>query len=407
MLQRTLLGLCCLFYCLLSTPGIQALAQPINPAQLQGSWAGSNGRDTMLLMFRGNMCALGLNGQQISGTWSLQGNTLVLQMQNGKRVTYRVQLQGTSLVLDGSVYLQRQGAPKDSGFGPGSGWEHLQKPQGGSWGNPQPGAPQGGSWGNPQPGAPQGGVWGFPPQGAPQGGSWGNPQPSAPQGGSWGNPQPGAPQGGVWGFPPQGSQQSGSWGTPPQNAQTVLEGTWEAQLPQGRRILKIQGNQYAQLFNGQVQDAGTFSITPDGRFNYRVTSGQFVGQQGENRYSLQGNRLTMYWPDGNHQTFIRVTPQSWPGVSQGQTTPLEGRWVWAKQGPVSFGFVFRGNTFSSFWNNAPNGRGTFTLTPNRIILKHEEGPTAGHVDNLGYQLHGDRLLIFVQPDADPIPYVRR
>lgn len=331
---------------------------PLSPQALQGAWAGSNGQDTLILMFMGNSCALGLNGQQMAGVWNLNGNRLTMQFQNGKSLSYSAALQGDALILDGNLRLTRQAMP---GMPPG-GW----------------------------PGAPQGGIWGGQ-QGAPQGGTWGG------------------------GQTPQGAPQQNFSSASP------LEGVWSTQIPQGRRSFRFTGNRYAQLLNGQVVEEGVFQLLPDGRFQYQVTGGQYAGQSGEDRITLNGNSLTVAWPDGTVITFTREgagtggTPQTgiFGGSGQpapsGAATPLEGRWMWAKQGPVTFGYIFSGNRFVLLWNGAEKSRGTFALSGMQLTMHHESGPEAGKTDVLGYQLNGNRLLIFASdnPNMDPIPFVRQ
>ena len=270
---------------------------------LQGAWACSNGSDTMLLMFMGNVCGMALNNQQMYGMWSLAGDRLNIQLQNGKQVSYSVAIQGNSLILDGSIHLTRQAMPNQPGGvpnvqpggqpGPQSGgtWGgQPQQPQGGSWGAPG-GQPQGGGWGQPQPGGQPGGTWGGQPQ-QPQGGGWGQ-----PQGGGWGAPG-GQPQGGGWGQPQPGPQQ-------PQAGPTPLEGSWSLQTPQGRLTFRFMGNRYAQLFNGQLAEEGTFNYLPDGRLQYQITGGQNAGQSGENRVMVNGNTLTFIWANGMSAVFMR------------------------------------------------------------------------------------------------------
>ncbi len=318
---------------------------PFSPQALQGSWMGSNGQQTLILMFMGNNCALSLNGMQMAGVWNLAGNRLTMQFQNGKSLSYSVALQGNSLILDGNLRLTRTG-----GAGPNV--------------SPQTG---------------------YPPTG---------PGPNV--------------------IPP--STCTGA------NGYFPLEGTWSAQIPQGTRSFRFTGNRYAQLFNGQVVEEGVFQFFSDGRFQFRVTGGQFAGQAGENRIAINGNSITVTWPDGTAITFTRDNAGSGGGSAQpgifggtgqpgpsGAATPLEGRWMWAKNGPVTFGFIFSGNTFVHLWNGAEKGRGTFSLTRMQLTVHHETGPEAGKTDVLGYQLKGNRLLIFTSedPNMDPIPFVRQ
>ena len=319
---------------------LYALA-PTDPQALQGTWAGSDGRNNAVFMFMGNACAININGMQMPGGWNLAGGRLNMQFQNGSTLSYSVDVQGDTLILDGNMRLVRQGMA----------------------------------------------------QGAPQGGTWGGAQ-GAPQGGTWGGPRPGP-------------------NDAPHTPASPLEGAWSARTPQGAHAFRFMGNRYTQSINGQVLDEGVFSLTPDGRFLYRVTGGQFAGQSGENRFTLSGNSFTMIWPGGTSRTFTRDgmgdQQPGGPGGASGPATPLEGRWIWAKQGPMSFGYIFSGHNFIALWNGAERGRGSFSLTGMQLTLRHEAGPEAGKVDVVGYQLHGNRLLIFPSedPNIDPIPFVRQ
>ena len=331
------------FFLLVVSAAAPVCAEQPSMQALQGAWAGSNGSDTMVLMFMGNVCGMALNNQQMYGMWSLAGDRLNIQFQNGKKVSYGIAIQGNTLTLDGSIRLTRQAMPNQPGGGvpggqpvgqpqqqqPGGWGQPQQQPQPGSWGQPQQ-QPQPSSWGQPQQ-QPQPGGWGQPqqqpqpggwgqPQQQPQPGGWGQPQ-QQPQAGGWGQPQQpggwgapgGQPQGGGWGQPPQQpqpggwgqpQQQSGGWGQP-QAGPTPLEGSWSLQTPQGRLTFRFMGNRYAQLFNGQLAEEGTFSYSPDGRLQYQITSGQNAGQSGENRVMVNGNTLTFVWANGMSAVFMR------------------------------------------------------------------------------------------------------
>ncbi len=304
---------------------------PISPQALQGSWMGTNGQQTLILMFMGNNCALVLNGAQLLGNWNLVGNRLTMQFQNGNSLSYSVALQGNTLILDGNLRLMRTG-----GAGPNV----------------------------------------------------------PPQTGTGQNV-----------FPPT---------SPGPVASSPLEGTWSAQIPQGTRSFRFTGNRYAQLLNGQVVEEGEFQYSPDGRFQFRVTSGLYAGQAGEDRITINGNSITVAWPDGAVVTFIRDNAgPAGPGqpAPSPDATPLEGRWTWAKKGPVTFGYIFTGKQFIALWNGMEKSRGTFTLTRMQLTLHYESGLEAGKTDVLGYQLtgNGNRLLIFASenPNMDPIPFVRQ
>ncbi|MCR5815103.1 MAG: hypothetical protein K6G15_11525 [Desulfovibrio sp.] len=287
-------------------------AQELNAISIQGTWSGRDGQNQMVLVLQGERCAMQLNGQSISGIWTLVGNQLIMNFANGRNVRYTVAYNGQVLTLDGSVQLTRASS-----------------------------------------------------------------QPTPPQA-----------------FPPQAPQASG------------LDGLWSVQTAQGLRSFRFQGNRYAQLINGQVVEEGQFALFADGRFRYQVTAGQYAGQSGENRLMLQGQSFTMFWPNGMSLTYQRQVSGNASPMGQ---TPLDGRWVWAKNGPVSFGFIFSGNRFVALWNNAEQSRGTFQIQGSQLVMHHESGPEAGKTDVLLFQLNGNRLLIFTttDPNVDPIPYVRQ
>ena len=237
-----------------------------------------------------------------------------------------------------------------------------------------------------------------------------------------------APAGADIAFP--GSAGCGRISPPP--AQTVLlDGVWTCQTPQGPRSIRFSQSRYASSLNGQVVEEGLFRAMPDGRFLYWVTGGPHAGRQGVNRYVLNGQTFTMKWDSGQELTFVRQGQgQPWPdqpapggqwnssgppapgagsGLPAQGVTPLEGRWVWAKTGPVSFGFIFHGGRFQVFFNGQVTGAGTFELKDAMLVLHHETGSDAGRTDRFACQLQGNRMLLFVsdKPGGDPIPYVRQ
>ena len=237
-----------------------------------------------------------------------------------------------------------------------------------------------------------------------------------------------APAGADIAFP--GSAGCGRISPPP--AQTVLlDGVWTCQTPQGPRSIRFSQSRYASSLNGQVVEEGLFLAMPDGRFHYWVTVGPHAGRQGVNRYVLNGQTFIMKWDSDQALTFVRQGQgQSWPdqpapggqwnssgppapgagsGLPAQGVTPLEGRWVWAKTGPVSFGFIFQGSRFQCFFNGQVTGAGTFELNGAMLVMHHETGSDAGRIDRFACQLQGSRMLLFVsdKPGSEPIPYVRQ
>ncbi|MCR5259929.1 MAG: hypothetical protein K6E40_17495 [Desulfovibrio sp.] len=192
----------------------------------------------------------------------------------------------------------------------------------------------------------------------------------------------------------------------PQGQQGVrhcLEGFWTAQIPQEQIVIQFQGGRYAYFLNDQPIEEGTFAYFPDGRLQFQVTAGKNAGQRGENRIDMQGQSFSIYGPNGSCVTFTRMAaPQPQPGPG---ATPLEGRWISARSGPVRFGYVFsNGRKFIYSRNGVPLSSGTFEMTPRQIIFRHDSGQTV----SFRYQLWDNRLDIFTSedPNVDPITFVR-
>jgi hypothetical protein len=191
-----------------------------------------------------------------------------------------------------------------------------------------------------------------------------------------------------------------------QGVQHVLEGIWTAQIPQEQMVFQFQGSRYASFLNGQPIEEGTFAYFPDGRLQFQVTAGKNAGQRGEHRIDMQGQSFSIYGPSGAFFTFTRMAapqPQTQPGPG---ATPLEGRWIFARPGPVRFDYVFSGGReFIYSRNGAPLSSGTFQMGAYQITFRHDSGQTA----SFRYQLWDNRLVIFTSedPNADPIPFVRQ
>ncbi|MBR5050457.1 MAG: hypothetical protein IKX75_03885 [Desulfovibrio sp.] len=191
-----------------------------------------------------------------------------------------------------------------------------------------------------------------------------------------------------------------------QGVQHVLEGIWTAQIPQEQMVFQFQGSRYAFFLNGQPLEEGTFAYFPDGRLQFQVTAGRNAGQRGENRIVMQGQSFSLHGSNGAFFTFTRMAapqPQTQPGPG---ATPLEGRWFFARPGPVSVGYVFSsGRKFVYLRNGAPLSSGTFQMTAYQITFRHDSGQTV----SIGYQLYDNRLVIFTSedPNNDPISFVRQ
>ena len=132
-----------------------------------------------------------------------------------------------------------------------------------------------------------------------------------------------------------------------------------------------------------------------------------AGQRIENlRIVMQGQSFSIHGPNGSCATFTRMAapqPQTQPGPG---ATPLEGRWFFARPGPVSVGYVFSsGRKFVYLRTGAPLSSGTFQMTAYQITFRHDSGQTV----SVGYQLYDNRLVIFTSedPNNDPISFVRQ
>ncbi|SFS89682.1 hypothetical protein SAMN02910357_02454 [Succinivibrio dextrinosolvens] len=233
---------------------------------LQGSWFGTNGKDSMMLIFMNNMVGLALNNQQIYGNYTVNGNQLNMQFQNGKSLSYTMKLNGDVLILD-NITLHRH---------------NMQQPQNN---------PNNGGWGNSQ--VQNDSTNTYPQQSTPQSsGGWG--------GGNTNNGMPqnnGAPQGGSWGGNDVAPQNNG-YGA------NALTGRWSSMTPQGEFAFQFSNNQYVCFVNNQQIETGTYQYDPaSGNFNFRITSGQAAGSQGTNRIFVQGNTMTIQFQNGGQMNF--------------------------------------------------------------------------------------------------------
>lgn len=243
---------------------------------LQGAWLGTNGRDTMKLILMNNMVGLELNGQQVFGTFSVNGNQLVMNFNNGKSVTYSFNLNNNVLILDNSVRLERQ---------------NMQMPNGNGGSTPAASNPTGSN-------VPSSG-------GAPGGGTWGGGQNSSQQNGGWIGPDTGNQSGG-WIGPDTGNQTGGNninTSTVPHGG-NILQGTWFCQTPQGVIAFTFTDNSYTCFVNNQQTETGNYQYDPSsGNFNYQITSGQSSGVSGTNRIFVQNNIMTLVMPNGMQMMF--------------------------------------------------------------------------------------------------------
>lgn len=302
---------------------------------LLGTWSAPNGQYTLSMIFRpGGVCALIDKGQQVPGTYEVQGNLLNMRFANGQNLSLTFSMEGDFLVLSDGSRLQRQpDGQQQAGQQPVP--QPVPQPM------PQPQAAQGleGAWAV---SSHQGmvimmfmnGMCGLNANGRQLYGPYtvqGNhlhvqfmnarpldvdftvegdtlrfsdgtvlrrqQMPNMPGGGQpiQQQPMPGGPQ-------PQPTQQP----MPPQaGGATSLEGAWATQLPNGVHLVFVfTGGQYRVLANGQPTETGIFTLNGD-RLEYTTTSGQQPGQKGVNRWQLNGDTLIMTLPDGTSVQFGR------------------------------------------------------------------------------------------------------
>ncbi len=192
-----------------------------------------------------------------------------------------------------------------------------------------------------------------------------------------------------------------------QGVRHCLEGEWTAELPQEQMVFQFQGGRYAFFLNGQPLEEGTFAYFPDGRLQYQVTAGKNAGQRDEKRIVMQGQSFSMHDLDGSCATFTRMAaPQAQPGPG---ATPLEGRWIFARPGPVSFSYGFSsGKYFDYKRNGAELSSGTFQMTSYQITFRHDSGLTASFDYHHFDDITKERFVIYTSedPNVDPITFVR-
>ena len=93
----------------------QPVTQPLQPMpsgnELEGIWVAGNGQVTLIMMFKNGICGLQLNGQQLYGPYTVQGNHLHVQFSNGKPLDVDFQLEGDVLKFSDGTILRRQNMP--------------------------------------------------------------------------------------------------------------------------------------------------------------------------------------------------------------------------------------------------------------------------------------------------------
>jgi hypothetical protein len=83
----------------------------------------------------------------------------------------------------------------------------------------------------------------------------------------------------------------------------------------GQGVMAFRGNQYTFTLNGQMVEAGTFTLG-QGVLNYTVTMGQMAGSSGQNWIVIQGNQFAMRTPAGQIFVFMRSGVQRTAPIGQ-------------------------------------------------------------------------------------------
>ena len=89
---------------------------------LQGAWVGRRGPDELVLVFMHNVCAMGMNSQELYGLWRTRGKSLQLRLEKDKVLDFHYELAGNTLILDHDIRLVRYTGKKQErapipGFG--------------------------------------------------------------------------------------------------------------------------------------------------------------------------------------------------------------------------------------------------------------------------------------------------
>ncbi len=190
---------------------------------------------------------------------------------------------------------------------------------------------------------------------------------------------------------------------------TMLEGSWVTNLPAGQGVMTFRGNQYNFTLNGQMIEAGTFSLGP-GVLNYTVTMGQSMGMSGQNSIVVQGSQFVMTNPSGQSMVFTRSGAQSGP-VGQpapvGMATPLEGRWALAANSRNRYLIaVYRGNMCYSYYNGSLLETSRFEYANGRIVYHMLTGSAAGATITMNCTVSGNQMLTEI-PGRPPVLWVRQ
>ena len=92
-------------------PGYGQTQQP-GYGQLDGCWSASNGQNFVIMIFMNGMCGLNLNGKQVYGPYTVQGQHLLVRFSNGQTFEADFAVQGNVLRFSTGLQLARQQMPQ-------------------------------------------------------------------------------------------------------------------------------------------------------------------------------------------------------------------------------------------------------------------------------------------------------
>lgn len=89
--------------------------QDMGARALEGAWAASDGTHTLIVMFINGVCGFMLDGKQVYGPYTVQGNRLRVQFNNGQSLDVTFSVQGNTLRFSDGTVLMRQQMPNAIG----------------------------------------------------------------------------------------------------------------------------------------------------------------------------------------------------------------------------------------------------------------------------------------------------
>jgi len=89
--------------------------QPGMAGQLDGCWSATNGQNFVIMIFRQGYCGLNLNGTQVYGPYTVQGQHLRVQFTNGQTFEADFAVQGSVLRFSTGLQLNRMPMPGQQG----------------------------------------------------------------------------------------------------------------------------------------------------------------------------------------------------------------------------------------------------------------------------------------------------